>query len=173
MRVLHVVSFTACLLAAGAFSARLAAAPKVAPISVALPGLNCTTPSGADAFEATSWTWGAEAAYDPVGGGGAGKSTLSTLAVTRLTDGCSPALFGAVMQGMHYKTLTLTQLDSNGVVSSTVQLEDVVVTAFKLGGTTAVAAQESLQFTPAGRFAFTDAATGARFCWDVARNVKC
>lgn len=177
MRLLRLATFAACLLAFGAFSARVTAAPKttpLAPISVAVPGLACATPSGTDTFDATSWSWGADGTVGALGGGGgAGKSTLSTLKVTRLTDGCSPALFGAVMQGQHFKTLTLTQLDANGVVTSTVQMEDVLVTSFKLGGTTAVAAQESLEFTPAGRFAFTDAATGARFCWDVAGNRRC
>lgn len=171
MRALCVITF-ACLLAAGAFSTSLVAATKAAPISVAVTGLNCTTPSGQDTFSAESWSWGADATFDPVGGG-QGKSTLSTLTMTRLTDACSPALFGAVMTGTHYRNLTLTQLDASGVVTSTMQMEDVVVTSFKLGGTALVAAQETLQFTAGGRFSFTDAATGARFCWDVARNLRC
>ncbi len=175
MRALHAVAITVGLLTVGAGSALVTAAPKSsAAITIALPDLNCTTALGGDAFEAGSWSWGAEGVYAiGGGGGGAGKSILSALTVSRLTDGCSPALFGAVMQGKHFKTLTLTQLDANGVVSSTVQVEDVVVTGFKLGGTTVAAAQESLEFTPAGRFRFTDAATGAAFCWEVAANKRC
>jgi len=170
MRALRIMTL-ACLLAAGAFSTRLVAAEKVAPISVTVNGLTCTTPSGQDTFPAESWSWGADAAFDPFSG--SGKSTLSTLTMSRFTDGCSPALFGAVMTGNHYNRVTLTQLDGNGVVTSKVVMEDVVVTSFKLGGTTLVAAQETLQFTPVSRFDFFDVATGARFCWDVKANKRC
>ena len=53
MRALRVMTF-ACLLTAGAFSARLVAASKVAPISVAVTGLSCTTLSGTDTFDAAA-----------------------------------------------------------------------------------------------------------------------
>ena len=175
MRALHAVAITVGLLTIGAASASLAAAPKPASsIAVTAPGLGCSTPAGADSFEARGWSWGAE---NPVvvsgGGSGAGKAVISALGLTRLSDACSPLLLESVVTGLHLPTLTLTQYNSSGAITTTVALSDVTVTDWKVGGSsTAAEATEEVQVA-FRRFQLTDVASGNKFCWDVSQGKAC
>ena len=152
--------------------APLAAAPKTsAPISGILIGLNCATPLGGDTFEARSWSWGAtNTVSDLGGGGGAGKASIAALALTRVSDACSPALLGGVVTGKHFQTFTLSQFDKDGVLKATVVLNDAILTSWTVGGTNASAeAVEQLEIS-FRKLTFTDVASGNKFSWDLAAS---
>ena len=175
MRAPHAVAITVGLLTVGAASASLAAATKPASsIAVTAPGLGCSTPAGADSFEARAWSWGAENAVVVSGGGaGSGKASISALGLTRLSDGCSPLLLELVVTGQHLPTLTLTQYNASGAVTTTVALSDVTVTDWKVGGSSSAAeATEQVQVA-FRRFQLTDIASGNKFCWDVSQAKAC
>jgi type VI protein secretion system component Hcp len=176
MRWHHVLGFVACLSLAGAAQQPLAAAGPKPPssIKVTVAGLNCSTPAGTDSFDARSWSWGAVNQVSDSGGGGtAGKVVASDLSLQRLTDACSPALLGAVVTGRHYPTLSLTQFDSEGVATATLALLDVLITSWKIGGSSEAAeAIESVSVT-FSRITFTDVASGNAFCYDLSKQVKC
>jgi type VI protein secretion system component Hcp len=168
------MAVVACLLVAGAGSARLAAA-KEAAIAVSVNGLGCSTAAGTNSFNAISWSWGAaNVVTDPAGGGsGSGKAVVSALTLTRTTDACSPALLGGVLTGKHFSSLSLTQYDDAGVMTATVVLNDVMLAGWRIGSTdTSVQATEEVQVSFA-KFVFTDVASGNKFCWDLAENKAC
>ena len=142
----------------------------VSTITLALGGLQCTTPVGTDAFRVQAWSWGAS---NPVvlggGGGGAGKASLADLNIVKAFDACSPALFGGVVTGKAFPSLTLTQSNSDGT-ATTLSLTDVRITGWQASGSTASeAATESVSFAFA-KVCLADGASGARFCFDVAAN---
>ena len=137
-------------------------------ITVAIPGMNCTTPAGAGSFAISSYSWGAS---NPVtfGGGapGTGKVSISSLNVMRQFDSCSPVLFEAVSKGAFYKLLTLTQRNLDGEAVSVVALENVLVESWQLSSSTGQAsATESVSFA-AQKFCVTDVPSGNKFCYDV------
>ena len=144
----------------------------VSTITLTLGGLQCTTPVGTDAFRVQAWSWGASnpAAVGGAGGGaGAGKASLSDLNILKAFDACSPALFGGVVTGRAFPSLTLTQSNSDGT-ATTLSLTDVRVTGWQASGSTASeAATESVSFAFA-KVCLADGASGARFCFDVAAN---
>jgi type VI protein secretion system component Hcp len=129
-----------------------------------IQGLSCSTPLGSGTFRVLSWSTGAS---------NTGVASLSALAVTKLFDECSPALFGAVLRSQHFPTAQLTETDVKGVPSMTIQLADVVATNYQLVGDQASAAPaEKLSFAFA-RITITDVSTGATFCWDTRLRTPC
>lgn len=145
--------------------------PKSA-IVLTMGALQCTTAAGSDAFSVLSWSWGASnpaVIGGPGGGGGAGKASLSDLNILKAFDACSPALFGAVVTGKAFPTLTLAQTNSDGT-ATTVTLTDVLVTSWQASGSSSSeAATESVSFAFA-KVCLVDGASGGRFCYDVAAN---
>jgi type VI protein secretion system component Hcp len=144
-------------------------APKSA-IAVSVPGLACSTSVGAGAFAAQAWSWGAENESTSSGGSGAGsgRASISALQVKKQFDACTPALFGAVVTGKHFPTLMLTQQNASGDTVATVALQDVLVTGWNVGSTTAQAlATETVSFD-ARKVCITDVPSGSRFCYDLA-----
>ena len=149
-----------------------AAKPQSA-IGVTLPSLVCGTTAGTDAFSVQAWSWGASnsGSVTAGGGAGAGKVNFTDVSVIKGFDGCSPALLGAVAVGKHYPTLTLTQSNSDGTVT-TLALTDVIVSAWQAGGSVASeAATESVSFNFA-KVCLTDGGSGSKFCFDAKLNQK-
>jgi type VI secretion system secreted protein Hcp len=139
-------------------------------ITVSVGGLNCSASAGADAFDVSAWSWGAS---NPVelfgGGGGAGKASVSSLNVMKAFDACSPLLFGAVVIGKSFPSLTLTQVGTDGS-ATTVSLTNVRVESWQASGTTGSdAASESVSFAFA-KVCLTDGASGGKFCFDLQAN---
>jgi type VI protein secretion system component Hcp len=139
-------------------------------ITATLSSLNCATPVGADAFSVLSWSWGASNPVDVSGGGsGAGKASVSDLNVMKTVDACSPLLFGAVVTGKAFPSLTLTESNADGTVS-TVTLTDVRVSSWQASGSAASdMANESVSFAFA-KVCLTDGESGGKFCYDLRAN---
>ena len=141
-----------------------------ASITVSVNGLACTTSAGAGAFNAKTWSWGATNAGSTGGGGGGstGRVTFADLSVTKALDGCSPALFRAVATGTHFRTLTLTQQDASGNTVAQVEMTDVLVTSWGVGGTARdPSPDEAVKFN----FAEACVVSGAsRVCYDTRRG---
>ena len=137
-------------------------------MTVAIPGMNCTTAAGSSTFAVGSYSWGAS---NPAsfGGGlpGTGKVSISSLNVMRQFDSCSPVLFEAVSKGTFYKLLTLTQRNLDGDAVTIIGLENVLVESWQLSSSTGeVSATESVSFA-AQKFCVTDVPSGNKFCYDV------
>jgi type VI protein secretion system component Hcp len=139
-------------------------------IAVTIPSLNCSTAVGTDAFDVLAWSWGATNTIDVSGGGGgAGKAAVSDLSIQKPFDACSPALFGAVVTGRAFPTLTLTASNKDGT-TTTVTLSDVRVSSWQASGSAAnEAAVESASFAFA-KVCLTDGAGSAKFCFDIKAN---
>ena len=159
--------------AQGNSQAHIPPPPPKASITVNLNGLSCQTTAGTNAFSVLAWSWGAS---NPVtigtggGGSGAGKASVSDLSVTKMFDQCSPALFGGVVTGKHFNTLTLTQDDSNGNVVLTVTLSDVLVSSWQMSGSVNEAfPTESVSFAFA-KVCIAETGGGGKFCFDIAQN---
>ena len=136
-------------------------------IAVTLGNLNCSTAAGSDAFAVHSWSWGASNPVDLSGGGaGAGKVNVSDLNVSKAFDACSPALFGAVATGKAFPTLTLTQSNSDGTLT-TLALTDVRVSSWQASGSAgSEGATESVSFA-FSKVCLTDGGSGTKFCYDI------
>ena len=140
-------------------------------ITVTLGSLSCSTSAGADAFDVQAWSWGASNPGDTSGGGGggAGKANISDLNLTKSFDACSPALFGAVVTGKAFPTLTLTQSNNDGTVT-TVTLSDVRVSSWQASGSIGSdAAAESASFG-FSKVCLVDGSSGGKFCFDLKAN---
>jgi type VI secretion system secreted protein Hcp len=140
-------------------------------IAANLGGLGCSTNAGTDAFSVLGWSWGASNPADVTsgGGGGAGKVSVSDVNMTKPFDACSPALFGAVAVGKHFPTLTLTQSNNDGTVT-TLALTDVIVSSWQASGSVnSEAATESVSFAFA-KVCLTDGGSGSKFCYDIKAN---
>lgn len=173
MKAHYVLGLAACLVVAGATERPLAAGKPPSSIRITVATLNCSTPAGSDSFDARSWSWGAINQFDPNSGGGTGKAVASELSLVRLSDACSPALLGAVLTGKHFPTLSLTQFDVDGVATATLALEDVLISAWKIGGSSdAAEAAESVNMS-FKKVTFTDVASGNKFCYSLADQTKC
>jgi type VI secretion system secreted protein Hcp len=139
-------------------------------IILQLPGLNCSTAAGQGTFKVLAWSWGASNSGTVLGG--AGKANLQDLSVTKLFDGCSPAILGAVTTGAFLKSATLTQVGGADVnKTTTIRLNGVQLSSWSLGSTIneeAPSENLSLNFT---EICITDTASGAReVCYDAAEN---
>lgn len=138
-------------------------------ITLAVSGLACNTPVGGGAFNILSWSWGAtNTIAQQTSGAGAGKVDITGLVVTKRFDECSPALFKGVATGQVFKTVTLTQQDSNGNVVTTLTLTNATVSSWQIGGEV----NNELPFESVS-FNFTkvcvsDIASGTTVCYDAA-----
>lgn len=136
-------------------------------ITVVVDGLVCSTTAGAGSFFAGSWSWGAANSGSSIGsGGGAGRVEIADLTLKKAFDACSSALFRAVATGTHYRSLSLTQRDGAGNAVAVVDLSDVLVTSWTVGGSARDATpNENVSFN------FTEACVSgsgsARICYDV------
>jgi type VI protein secretion system component Hcp len=139
-------------------------------ITVTLGSLSCSTSAGTDAFDVQAWNWGASNIVDlSGGGGGVGKANVADVAISKGFDGCSPALFGAVVTGKAFPTLTLTQTNNDGT-ATTLALSDVRVTGWQASGSSASeSASESVTFAFV-KVCLTDGVSGAKFCYDIKGN---
>lgn len=139
-------------------------------ITLAVTGLACNTPVGGGAFHILSWSWGATntTTLNTGSGAGAGKASITGLNVTKRFDECSPALFKGVATGQVFKTVTLTQQDSNGNVVTTLTLTNAIVSSWQIGGDV----NDEIPFESVS-FNFTkvcisDVASGTNVCYDAA-----
>lgn len=176
MRTTRLISLIAFLFVATAGAAHLRAAPgKPAAITVVMSDLGCSTALGADTFEARAWAWGAANISSSTGGSGGsvGKAVVNALSISRVSDACSPALLSGVVTGKPFKTLTLSQYDAAGVLKATVILNNAFLADWQIGGTNASAEATESVSVSFGKFVFTDAASGARVCYDVERQTPC
>ena len=140
-------------------------------LTAVVDGLNCSTPAGQGTFSVLSWSFGAS---NPVviggGGGGAGKVSISDFNIQKLFDACSPALFGAVISGKHYKTLTFSQSQPKDGDTMVAVLSDVIVTSYQIGGS------ENTEYpTESMSFAFskvciTETSSGNKLCYDATKG---
>jgi type VI secretion system secreted protein Hcp len=141
-------------------------------ITVKLDGLNCSTASGSDTFEISSWSFGATqpASTASGGGGGAGKAEISDLIAQKMFDACSPKLFGGVVTGKHFKTLTLNQDDRSQNPVMKIVLTDVLVSGFQLSSADSKEApMESVSFNFT-KICITDANSSNQLCFDRTTN---
>jgi type VI secretion system secreted protein Hcp len=161
-----VVVFTLC-------SAAMAESPKAdkkaeSKLTAVVEGLDCSTPAGPGTFAVQSWSFGAS---NPVvigggGGGGTGKVSVSDFNIQKSFDPCSPALFGAVISGKHYKTLTFTQSQPKDGDTLIAVMSDVLVTSYQIGGSEASEYPfESLSFAFA-KICITETSSGSKLCYD-------
>ena len=100
--------------------------------------------------------------------GPSGAGLLSVIA--KRADGCSPALFGALVSGKNFKSVTLVQQNSNKENVFTVTLNEVLISSYQIGGDVThelPAEQISFSFS---RITFTDPQSGAKFAWDTTTN---
>ncbi len=137
-------------------------------LSTSIDGLACSTPSGPGTFSVQAWSFGASNTVSSTGGsgGGAGKASITDFNVTKLFDACSPALFGSVVTGKHYKSLTFTQGQPKDGDTLIAVLSDVIVTGYQIGGSQASEnPTESLSFG-FSKICITEASSGNKLCYD-------
>jgi len=90
-----------------------------------------------DEIELLSFSWGVTNAPTTTGaaaGSGVSKPRLSDLSVTKFSDKASPALFRACASGQHVKTVTLTCRRTDGQDYFKIELVDVLVSDYVVGG---------------------------------------
>jgi type VI protein secretion system component Hcp len=171
------IVFVVCLATAAAAQGRLGLEKKEGPehsgISIKVAELKCTTSLGSGTFSAMSYVFGATNPSSMATSGGAagtGKATIMPLNVTKLFDECSPALFGAVVTGDHFKTLDLTQEDGKGHVILTINLQDALITSYQIGGSQASdSPHESIQID-FGKVCISEPGNGSKLCFDRTEN---
>ena len=146
-----------------------AAEKPASAITVNVDNLNCTTALGVATFNAQTWSFGAAQTGGSTGGGcgGAGKATVSGLKVQKNFDQCSPALFGGVTTGKHFRTVTVVQQDDKGPVM-TVTLTDAIISSYNLTGSqTERNPMEEVSFSFA-KLCINDSQSGTQTCFDFA-----
>ena len=145
--------------------------PPNTTITVTVNQLGCSTAAGTNAFAATAFRFGATQSTTTSGGGsGTGKANVSNLNVAKAFNECSPALFGAVVTGRHFPSVKLVHADGNGNPVLTVDLQDVLVSSYQIGGSAGPdAPTENIAFAFA-KICITENGTNAKLCWDAAAN---
>lgn len=155
-------------------AALIAAGPEGGSWQLTIDGL---TPSG-QAIEVNSWSWGITNTSTMTT---VGKVTVHDLNIVKTMDAMSPLLFGAVAQGKHYAsaTLTLTKGGEMPAEYARYVFDDVLIKGAELGGNNPDVPRENVtlafrkvsqQFTPT-----TDtgkAGTPTQFSWDLATATK-
>ena len=144
-----------------------AAGKTASTITVNVDNLNCTTALGASTFSAQAWSFGATQTTSSTsgGGGGTGKATVSALKVEKNFDQCSPALFGGVTTGKHFRTVTVVQ-QNDKVPVMTVTLTDVIISSYNLTGSqTEENPTEEISFSFA-KICINDSQSGTQACFD-------
>lgn len=139
-------------------------------INVTVPGLNCTA-AGTNMFQAQAWSWGGSASSGDLGtGAGAGRATLSNLIIEKSLDGCSPALFGAMVTGKHFNSLSLVQQDLEGNILLTINLSEVIVTSWQISGSSGSARPTEQVGLAFAKVCVQEPSSGSKFCYDLATN---
>jgi type VI protein secretion system component Hcp len=142
-------------------------------ISVAVDGLSCSTPAGPGTFAATAWSFGAANTSDSSGGSGGaivGKASVGDLNITKAFDPCSPALFGGVVTGKFYKSVTLTQTEKKDSDYLIVTLTNVLISSYQISGNQANEDPfESVSFNFA-KICIFESSSGSKFCFDKTTN---
>ncbi len=137
-------------------------------INVTIPGLNCTA-AGTNMFQAQGWSWGGSASSSDLGtGAGAGKATLTNLIIEKSLDGCSPALFGAMVTGKHFTSLSLVQQDLEGNVLLTINLSQVIVSSWQISGSADSARPTEQLGLGFAKVCVEEPSTGSKFCYNLA-----
>jgi len=137
-------------------------------ITVSVDGLNCTSSLGAGAFPALSWTFAATDAVSTGGtgsGGSVGKTTISTLNITKRADSCSPLLFNDVVTGRHIKSVTIVQ-ESNRNDVFTVTLSNVIISSYQLGGDQSSAVPTEQIAFAFSKICLADSQSGTKACYN-------
>ena len=144
-----------------------------AKLTIAISDLGCSTSQGPHTFEVQNWTFGAtnSAGTPGAAGSGAGRVQITALTVNKLFDECSASLFAAVAAGKHLTSLVLTQTDPTGRTRvMTVQLGDVVVSNYRLGGADATLdPTESVSFS-FGQITVINQQNNTKAGWNVITN---
>lgn len=138
-------------------------------ITVTVDGLSCSTTAGTGTFPSLTWSFGGTEASSSTASGAA-KVNLGTLNITKRADACSPALFGALVTGKTFKTVTVVQQNSNKENVFSVTLNDALISSYQLGGDVNhefPVEQISFKFA---KITFSDSQSGAKFAWDTATN---
>ncbi len=139
-------------------------------INVTIPGLNCTA-AGTNMFQAQDWSWGGTSSVtDTTGIGGITKATLTNLVIDKSLDGCSPALFGAMVTGKHFNSLSLVQQDMENNILVTVTLSHVVVNSWQINGSADSARPSEQLGLSFGSVCIDEPSSGSKLCYNVATN---
>jgi type VI protein secretion system component Hcp len=134
----------------------LAATSPLSSTTIQIDGLNCTTSSGFNQFHAIAWSAG-----------------VTDLAISKLFDECSPALFGNAMLSTHIPKLLLTEKNSQGIPQMAIKLQNVVTSTYQLVGDQSTATPiEQLSFAYE-RITITNLITGVFFCFDKQTRARC
>ncbi len=168
-----VLSFATAAAAQGPPGLEKKSPPVESRISIKIDGLDCTTGLGSHTFSATSYSFGAENTSSTGaggGGGGTGKAVVMPLSATKKFDECSPALFGGVVTGEHFKTADLVQHDEKGHPIVTINLSDVLITSYRIGGSqSSDSPQESIQID-FQKICISEAGSSPKLCFDRSKN---
>ena len=85
-------------------------------------------------------------------------------------DECSPAVFGAVVSGRHFPTADLVQQDDKGHLVLTINLTDVLIGSYQIGGAqVSDSPQESIALSYS-KICITEASSNTKLCYDRAAN---
>jgi type VI secretion system secreted protein Hcp len=140
-------------------------------ITVTVNQLNCSTGGGAGTFAVSAFSFGASnTGTTSGGGGGAGKANISDLNVSKAFNECSPAIFGGIVTGKHFPSVKLVHADANGNPVLTIELQDVLISSYSIGGTAGPDVPiENVSFNFV-KICITDSATNTKLCWDQAQQ---
>jgi len=103
-----------------------------------------------DEIEVLSYSWGMnERGFTnpgPGGGGGGSQGSLRDLVITHHLDKATPQLFQACATGQHLKEATITHRKTGKTQQEflIIKMNDVIITGVTHGGSTDVAANESV-----------------------------
>jgi type VI secretion system secreted protein Hcp len=141
-------------------------------MTIKIAGLNCTTSASSNTFNVLSYSFGAtqETSSSSGGGGGAGKAVVSQLNAAKNFDECSPALFGAVVSGRHFPTADLVQQDDKGHPILTINLTDVLISSYQIGGSQASDNPQETIALSYSKICITEASSNTKMCYDRVAN---
>ena len=117
-----------------------------------------------------SFSFGATAPISSGGGGAAGRTTLSDIAVTKAADALSRSLFSNVVRGVHMPTVQIDIYEpGTTTVVASYGLQDILISSFAAasGGNGQL---ESVSFNYR---VITVTSGGSSFCWNIAENAAC
>jgi type VI protein secretion system component Hcp len=105
-------------------------------IVVTIAGISCATTAGSGAFNARSWSWGVtNTATSSGSGGGAGKPVVGDVTIKKAFDACSSALLRATVTGRASATASVVQRDGTGNLIASLEMREVFVSGWTVGGT--------------------------------------
>jgi len=156
------------ILLLGVLVPTLASAAVNSNIIVVVNGLNCSTSAGANTFTAQSWSTSAHSTS------ATSAATFDNLAIGKLFDACSVALYSAATVHKSFSTVTLTERNAtSGATTVIVQLTNATSLVDSLGGNQSnTSATEGVGFTY-GRIQITDQVHGLTYCFDKTQNKAC